>query len=98
MPWDVVSVGPVTRRMASNTLTSSSFEAFLPTTVWLGTCTWIERPDITSSVRTQRHKAPRLGVSFLMRISARRIIASVYLPSVSAAEMRPVRLLFSVDA
>lgn len=37
MPWDVVSVGPVTRRMASRTWTSSSLLAFLPTTVWLGT-------------------------------------------------------------
>jgi hypothetical protein len=37
-----------------------------------------------------------VGVSFLMRISASRIMASVYLPSVSAAEMRAVRLLFSI--
>jgi hypothetical protein len=33
MPLDVVSVGPVTRRMASKTSTNSSLLAFLPTTV-----------------------------------------------------------------
>jgi len=44
-------------------------------------------------VRTQRHKAPRLGVSRLMRISASKMSASVYLVSVRAAEMRAVRLL-----
>lgn len=50
---------------------------------------------MTSNVRTQRHKAPRDGVSFLIRISASRIMASVYLPSVSAADMRAVRFPFS---
>lgn len=57
-----------------------------------GTRTWMDRPDITSRVRTQRQRAPREGVSFRIRISDSRMRASRYSPSVSAAEIRAVRL------
>jgi hypothetical protein len=97
VPLEVASVGPVTLRMASRTRMSSSLLAFWPTIVWLGTWTWIESPETTSRVRTQRQRAPSEGVSFRMRISASKMSASKYLASVSAAEMRAVRLLPSVD-
>jgi hypothetical protein len=56
----------------------------------------MERPDTTSSVRTQRQRAPSVGVSFRMRISASKISASMYFASVRAPEMRAVRLLPAV--
>ena len=76
MPWEVESVGPVTRRMASRTRIRGALWAFCPPMAWAGTRTWLDRPEITSRVRTQRQRAPREGVSWRMRISERRIWAS----------------------
>lgn len=73
MPWEVVSVGPVTRSMASRTRIRGAFWALEPEMEWEGTRTWMERPEMTSRVRTQRQRAPREGVSWRMRISERRI-------------------------
>jgi hypothetical protein len=53
----------------------------------------MESPDTTSRVRTQRQRAPSVGVSLRMRISASKMRASMYLASVRAADMRAVRLL-----
>lgn len=90
----VGSVGPVTRRTASSTCRSSwSLGEESPATVIVEGSTWIARPLMTSSARTQRHKAPREGVSLRMRISASKTLASVNLVSDKAAEIRAVRLL-----
>src|SRR4051812_12458199 len=55
-----------------------------------------DSPLTTSRSLTHRHNAPSFGFSPLMRISARRIRASIYFPSANAADIRAVRILPAV--
>lgn len=91
------SNGPVTRNMASRTLILSSSSFDLDTLSLLVPLVCTHTPLTTSKSLTHRQSAPSFGASLRIRISAKTINASVYLPSIKAAETLAVRLVSAVS-
>lgn len=90
-PSPEASIGcPVALRMASMILSSSGRLCLLVVSV-------CERPLVMSRSLTQRHKAPSLGMSPRMRISASVTRASTNLPSARKPETFAVRLASELE-